>query len=90
MTRTTQGLMGLRELKAMTTRYVVRDIPTEGCDFLVWGDDDLAAAVVSLCHCHLDGIGHDVELVWMPAEAMDEHTRRLIEGPSSKHGWIAR
>lgn len=61
-------------------RYIVRDTATQGCDFLLWGDDNLTAAIVSLCLCHCDGIGHDVELVAMPADAMDAHTRKLIEG----------
>jgi hypothetical protein len=61
-------------------RYIVRDIATQGCDFLLWGDDDLTAAVASLVRAHLDGIGHEVELVTMPSNRMDAHTKRLIEG----------
>jgi hypothetical protein len=62
----------------VTTRYVVRDIATKGCDFLLWGDDDPAAAAETLRQCRADGV--EVELITMPSDAMDEHTRRLIEG----------
>lgn len=62
----------------MTIRYIVRDIDTKGCDFLLWGDDDEAAAKASLEHALEDGL--DVELVSMPADAMDPRTRKLIEG----------
>jgi hypothetical protein len=64
--------------RIVTARYIVRDIATKGCDFLVWGDDDEAAAKVSLEQAKADGL--DVELVVMPADAMDDHTRKLIEG----------
>jgi hypothetical protein len=60
------------------TRYIVRDVATKGIDFLVWGDGDEAAAKVSLEQALADGL--DVELVEMPADAMDDHTRKLIEG----------
>lgn len=53
------------------TRYIIRDVATEGCDFLLWGDDDLTAAIISLCQCFCDGIGHDVELV------VEEHASAL-------------
>ena len=59
-------------------RYVVRDRDTQGCDFLMWGDDDFEAAVTTLLDCLSDSL--DVELAAMPADAMDDHTRRLIEG----------
>jgi transketolase len=62
----------------MMTRYVVRDIATQGCDFLLWGDGDEHAAQVSLAQALADGL--EVELVSMPANGMDEHTARLIEG----------
>jgi hypothetical protein len=62
----------------MTTRYVVRDVATHGIDFLLWGDDDRAAAEQTLSDCLADGL--DVELVTMPADQMDAKTKRLIEG----------
>jgi hypothetical protein len=62
----------------MITRYVVRDRDTQGCDFLLWGDGDADAAAVTLERALADGL--DVELVTMPANAMDAHTRRLIDG----------
>jgi len=62
----------------MTTRYIVRDIATQGCDFLLWGDDDKEAAQVSLEQALADGL--DVELVEMPSDKMDDHTARLVEG----------
>jgi hypothetical protein len=62
----------------MTIRYVVRDCDTAGCNFLLWGDVDEAAAQEALQSCLADGL--DVELVAMPADRMDAHTRRLIEG----------
>ena len=60
------------------TRHIVRDIATKGVDFLMWGDDDEAAAQETLRQALADGL--KVELVSMPADAMDEHTKRLIEG----------
>lgn len=62
----------------MATRYIVRDIDTKGVDFLLWGDDDRAAAEATYHQCLYDGL--EVELVEMPADKMDEHTQRLIEG----------
>ena len=62
----------------MTIRYIVRDTATKGCDFLLWGDDDADAANVSLKSALADGL--DVELVTMPADQMDDLTKRLIEG----------
>jgi hypothetical protein len=62
----------------MAIRYVVRDTDTKGIDFLVWGDDDFAAAVATLLDCLADGLA--VELAAMPADAMDENTARLIDG----------
>jgi len=62
----------------MTIRYVVRDIATKGCDFLMWGDEDAEAAYDALDQARFDGL--DVELITMPADRMDPHTKRLIEG----------
>jgi len=62
----------------MTTRYIVRDIATKGCDFLMWGDDDVDAAHETLDQALFDGL--EVELVTMPADRMDKHTRKLING----------
>ena len=62
----------------MTTRYIVRDIDTKGCDFLLWGDDNEEAAQISLAQALADGL--EVELVSMPSDQMDEYTKRLIEG----------
>jgi hypothetical protein len=62
----------------MTTRYIVRDRATQGVDFLLWGDGDKAAAEQSLQDAIANGL--DVELVTMPADRMDPHTARLIEG----------
>ena len=62
----------------MTIRYIVRDTATHGCDFLMWGDDDFAAAIETLNCALADGL--EVELVTMPADAMDDLTRELIEG----------
>ena len=64
--------------REMTTRYIVRDRDTQGIDFLLWGDDDKAAAEQSLRDAIADGL--DVELVTMPSDAMDPHTKRLIDG----------
>ena len=60
------------------TRYVLRDKATKGIDFLLWGDNDPAAAKYSLEQALADGL--DVELVVMPANKMDRLTRRIIEG----------
>jgi hypothetical protein len=60
------------------TRYIVRDVATKGCDFLLWGDDDPEAAKWSLDEALAEGL--EVELVVMLADEMDEHTRKLIEG----------
>lgn len=60
------------------TRYVVRDVATKGRDFFLWGDDVPDAAAETMRQCKVDGL--DVELVTMPADAMDADTRRLIEG----------
>ena len=60
----------------MTIRYIVRDIDTQGCDFLMWGDDDEAAAQTTLQEALADGC--DVELIAIDPRDMDEHTRRLI------------
>ena len=60
----------------MTMRFIVRDIDTKGCDFLLWGDDDKEAAEISLAQALADGL--DVELVAMPSDQMDPHTKRLI------------
>ena len=62
----------------MTIRYIVRDIDTKGCDFLLWGDDDKEAAEVSLADALADGL--EVELVSMPSDQMDAHTKSLIDG----------
>ena len=62
----------------MTTRYVVRDKATKGCDFLMWGDGDAIAAHNSYEAALRDGL--DVELVTMPADHMDALTTLLIEG----------
>lgn len=62
----------------MTIRYIVRDRDSRGINFLLWGDDDEAAAQQSLADALADGL--DVELIQMPADRMDAHTRRLIEG----------
>lgn len=62
----------------MTIRYIVRDIDTQGIDFLMWGDDDFAAAIATLHDCLDEGL--KVELAAMPADAMDPDTKRLIEG----------
>jgi hypothetical protein len=62
----------------MTTRYIIRDIDTKGCDFLVWGDGDREAADASLAQALADGL--KVELVSMPSDGMDAHTKQLIEG----------
>lgn len=59
-------------------RFVVRDVATQGVDFLVWGDNDAAAAQATLEQARKDGL--DVELVTMPVDDMDAHTKRLIEG----------
>jgi len=66
-------------------RYIVRDKATQGCDFLMWGDNDPAAAKYTLDQALADSL--DVELVTMPADDMDEHTRRLIEG---EQPWMIR
>lgn len=58
------------------TRYIVRDKETKGADFLMWGDDDPAAAQVTLAQARADGL--DVELVTMPSRDMDEWTAKLI------------
>jgi len=63
---------------APATRYIVRDKATQGIDFLLWGDDDPRAAQHSLAEAIAEGL--EVELVVMPADDMDEHTRNLIEG----------
>jgi hypothetical protein len=62
----------------MTIRYIVRDIDTKGCDFLLWGDDDKEAADISLAQALADGL--KVELVSMPSNKMDAYTKRLIDG----------
>ena len=62
----------------MTTRYIIRDCDTQGIDFLLWGDDDEAAAKQSLADALADGL--NVELVSMPSDGMDPHTKRLIDG----------
>jgi hypothetical protein len=62
----------------MTTRYIVRDIATKGCDFLVWGDDDETAARSTLARALAEGC--EVELISMPSDRMDDHTQHLIEG----------
>lgn len=67
-----------RKKAAIATRYIVRDIATQGCDFLLWGDDSPEAAAESLRSALADGLA--VELVTMPADKMDPHTKRLIEG----------
>lgn len=72
------GALAEFTVERRVTRYIVRDIATRGCDFLLWGDDDAAAAKVSFDDAKADGL--DVELVVMPADAMDARTRRLIEG----------
>ena len=59
-------------------RYVVRDKATQGCDFLLWGDDDEEGARETLQRALSDGL--DVELIVTLAHDMDPHTRRLIEG----------
>jgi hypothetical protein len=56
----------------------VRDKATKGTDFLMWGDNDPDAAQATLQQCHADGL--DVELVTMPPDEMDSHTKTLIEG----------
>ena len=62
----------------MPVRHIVRDTATKGCDFLLWGDDTLGAAKLSFIDAIADGL--DVELVSMPANQMDDHTKRLIDG----------
>jgi len=61
----------------MTVRYIVRDKDTQGCDFLMWGDDDYDAALVTYFEALREGC--DVELVTINPADMDEHTRRLID-----------
>ena len=46
----------------MTIRYIVRDIDTKGCDFLLWGDDD---KIASRPHGNALADGLEVELVSM-------------------------
>jgi hypothetical protein len=60
----------------MTTRYIIRDIATQGQDFLMWGDGNAEAAQVTLQDALADGLA--VELVTMDADNMDAHTKRLI------------
>jgi hypothetical protein len=59
-------------------RYVIRDKATQGCDFLLWGDDDEDGARECLHKAIADGV--DAELIVTLAHDMDEHTRKLIEG----------
>lgn len=72
----------------MATRYVVRDVRTKGINYLAWGDDDEVGARATLAEVQALFGEDEMELVTMPAHAMDDHTRRLIEG-EEKAPWVA-
>lgn len=59
-----------------TILYLVRDTATQGCDFLLWGEDQPGLAALSFIDAIGDGL--DVELVNMPSGQMDASTYRLI------------
>lgn len=47
-------------------RYIVRDIATEGQDFLMWGDNAPEAAQVTLAQALADGIEAELVIIEIP------------------------
>jgi len=54
-------------------RYIVRDVDTQGIDYLLYGHDDFAAAVYSLNQALGWGCRVELAAVWVASEDVPLH-----------------